>query len=422
MFVKLFAFFFILFAFWKLNDADLSLSPKVVIERKVLPMDVSFETIEAESYLNEIRTAMGMQRLSHNANLQSAAKAHAHYLVTNNEDGHEESAGYKNFTAQHAVERAFFFGYDSAMVSENLSTRNHNARRSVDGLFSAIYHRFGFLSLTISEVGVGIAQDESDSAKSAFVYLMGNSDLNTLCRGKSFSGAGKYWKGCKERSHRIKDKDFTGALNSSKRNNPDIILYPYDGQKEVPPAFYAEIPDPLPEHEVSGFPISVEFNDYFFKEVALISFNIKNETGDSVEVLLMDSDTDPHQRFTENQFTIFPLERLEYNHTYRAELHYEAKGKNRRITWCFSTKEIKEKLVTIMENSDEITIEAKKSYVIYFQPLHANDLIKDMLFPMDVDVQFLDNNTIKLTVMSEDLDDFEIMSETRKLKINVVSP
>lgn len=419
MFVKLFAVFFILFAFWKLSNADIALSPKEIIERKVLPMDVSFETIEAESYLNQIRTAMGMQRLSINSNLQSAAKAHATYLVTNNEDGHEESAGHMNFTAQHAVERAFYFGYDSAMVSENLSTKNHNARRSVDGLFSAIYHRFGFLSPTISEVGVGIAQDESDSAKSAFVYLMGNSDLNVLCSGKSFTGVGKYWTGCKESSHRIKDKDFTKALNSSKRNNPDIILYPYDGQKEVPPAFYAEIPDPLPEYEVSGFPVSVEFNDYYFKEASVILFNIYNDKGESLEVLLMDSENDPHQRFTANQFTIFPLERLEYNHTYRAELYYEAKGEKRRISWHFSTKEIREELVTITENSDEITIEAKKSYVIYFQPLHANDLIKDMLFPVDVDVQFLDNNTIKLTVMSENLNDFEIMSETKKVKISV---
>jgi hypothetical protein len=60
MFVKLFAFLFILSAFWKLSDSDLNLSPKVVVERKVLPMDVSFETIEAESYLNHIRTEMGM--------------------------------------------------------------------------------------------------------------------------------------------------------------------------------------------------------------------------------------------------------------------------------------------------------------------------------------------------------------------------
>ena len=419
MFVKLFVLFFLLFAFWKLSDTDIRLSSKEIIERKVFLMDVSFETIEAESYLNQIRTAMGMQRLSSNTNLQSAAKAHAHYLVTNNEHGHEESEGHKNFTAQHAAERAFFFGYDSAMVSENLSTRNHNARRSVDGLFSAIYHRFGFLSPSISELGVGIAQDQSDSDKSAFVYLMGNSDLNALCSGRSFSGVGKYWKGCKDRSHRIKDKDFTEALNSSKGNNPDIILYPYDGQKEVPPAFYAEIPDPLPEHDVSGFPISVEFNDYFFKEVALISFNINDEAGDRVEVLLMDSDNDPHQRFTANQFTVFPLKRLEYNHRYRAELQYETKGNNSTITWYFSTKEIKEKLYTVTEKSDEITIEANKSAVIYFQPIDAHDLIKDMLFPMDVDVQFLDNNTIKLTVMSDDLDDFEIISETRKLKIKV---
>jgi len=422
MFVKLFAFFFILFAFWKLSDADLNLSPKVVIERKVLPMDVSFETIEAESYLNHIRAETGMQRLSRNPDLDAAAKAHAHYLVSNNEHGHVESEGHKNFIAQSAVERAFFFGYDSAIVSENLSTRNHNSRTSIDGLFSAIYHRFGFLSPTISELGVGIAQDKSDSDKSAFVYLMGNSNLNALCSGKSFSGVGKYWRGCKETSYRIKDKDFTEAVNSSKGNNPAIILYPFDGQKEVPPAFYAEVPDPLPDHEVSGFPISVEFNDHFFKEVTVLGFDLYDAEGNSVEVLFMDSDNDPHQRFTANQFTIFPLKRLEYNQAYRAELLYETKGKNKTITWHFSTKQIREKLYTITENTEVITIEAKRSYVIYFQPLDAHDLIKDMLFPMDVDVQFLDNNTIKLTIMSENLDDFEIKSATRKLKIKVVSP
>ncbi len=61
----------------------------------------------------------------------------------------------------------------------------------MDGLFSAIYHRFAFLSPGIDEIGVGVTQNEQDSDKSAFVYVMGNSELNRLCSFKSFKGAGK---------------------------------------------------------------------------------------------------------------------------------------------------------------------------------------------------------------------------------------
>ncbi len=419
MLMKLFIFFLLILAFFQIVDPDLSILEKEVIERKALPMDVTFETIEAQSYLNQIRTQMNMLRLSNNKNLQSAAKAHAYYLVTNNESAHEEIKGHKNFIAEKPVDRAFKSGYASQSVSENLSTKNHDAHYSIDGLLSAIYHRFGFLSPTINEIGVGVVQDEFDSDKSAFVYLMGNSDLNALCSGKSFNGTGKYWKSCKETSHRVRDKDFLEALNYSKQTNPDTILYPYNKQKEVPPAFYSETPDPLPDYDVSGFPVSVEFNDYYFKEVTLISFNLYDQRGNIVDTHLMDSNNDPHQRFTHNQFCIFPLERLEYNQAYRAELIYESKEKMKTITWKFYTKQIKEKLYTITKNYEKITLEPRKSYVIYFKPIGAHDIITNMQFPSTVDVQFLDNNTIKLTIMSDELDEFEISSGVSRLRINV---
>lgn len=419
MSIKFFVFFFSVFIFWKILDSSNHLHSKEVIERKALPMDISYETIEAESYLNQVRTSMRMQSLSHNINLESAAKAHANYLVTNNEFSHDEINGHDNFIAVKPVERALKFGYLSKVVYENLSTNNHNARSSVDGLFSAIYHRFGFLSPSINEMGISIEQDKHDSDKSAFVYLFGNSNLNLFCSVKSFSGAGKYWKPCKDESHRVKDKDFMKAFNDTKKSNPRIILYPYNGQIEVPPAFYAEVPDPLPNHEVSGFPVSVEFNDYFFKKVGLISFTLYDEKGSVVDVHLMDRDNDPHHRFTTHQFSLFPLKRLEYNQSYRAELKYVIKGKHRKKSWQFRTKQIRDAFFVIRENNEVITLEAKKSYVLYFEPSNAHDLITNMQFPVEVDVQFLDNNTIKLTVMSDDLDSFELKSDRKNLRINV---
>ena len=407
--------------FWQFLEYRTNASLGEVVERKALPMDVSYETMEARTYLNSIRELMHMQRLAENKQLKTAAQAHADYLVLNDESSHEEIAGHKNFTGITPVERAFHAGYASSHVSENLSTKNHNARSSVDGLLSAIYHRFGFLSPGIDQIGVGITQELKDSDKSAFVYLMGNSALNRLCTGPSFSGSGKYiYRVCKENEHRIKENEFYKSLHYSKQNSPKIIFYPYDEEKEVPPAFYSEVPDPLPNHEVSGFPISIEFNDHFFKNVTLHSFRLYVEGGEEVrDVRLMDKSSDPHQKFTANQYALFPLQRLEYNQEYRAEISYTSKGKKETLIWYFHTRKPTEEFHLITQKEETISIDHGKSHIVYFRPHDPHDIIKNIQFPVDIDITFLDNNTIKLTLMSDEIDEFDITSDTRRLHIEV---
>ncbi len=407
--------------FWQFIEHRTNISSGKVVQRKALPMDVSYETMEARTYLNSIREQMHMQRLSENRQLKTAAQAHADYLVLNDESAHEEITGHKNFTGTTPVERAFHAGYTSSQVSENLSTENHNAQNSVDGLFSAIYHRFGFLSPSIDQIGVGVTQDMNDSTKSAFVYLMGNSALAQLCLGRSFSGVGKYiYRVCKESEHRIKEKEFHRSLNESKKYSPKIILYPYDGQEEVPPAFYSEVPDPLPDYEVSGFPISIEFNDHFFKEVALHSFKLYAEGGEEViDIRVMDRSSDPHQKFTVNQYALFPLQRLEYDQKYRAEVTYVSKGKEKTIIWYFHTQRPTEEFHLITQKEETISIDPAKSHIIYFRPHDPHDIIKNIQFPANIDIAFLDNNTIKITLMSDEIDDFNIMSEDRHLHVKL---
>lgn len=420
MLMKLFISLLLIFAIYKFASPYMeSSSAKGVTQRQALPMDVGYETIEAQSYLNAIRSKMNMLTLASNENLKSAAKAHARYLVSNDESSHYEVAGHSNYVAEKPFERAFKFGYNSGQVSENLSTSHHSARESVDGLFSAIYHRFGFLSTTINEMGVGISQDNVKSNKSAFVFLMGNGDLNGLCSGKSYTGKGSYWKSCKDTSHHIKEKDFLEAVNYGKQNNPSLIVYPYPEQDEVPPAFYSEVPDPLPSYDVSGFPVSVEFNDYYYKDITLLSFTLYDIRANIVDVHLMDKANDPHQRFTKNQFAIFPLKRLAYNARYKAEVVYRVNDKTEKYSWYFYTKRITEIFHTVEKLYDKLTIVPNKSYVIYFRPVDAHDVMTDITFPEEVDVQFLDNNTIKLTLMSDELDEFVINTGTKKLRIIV---
>ncbi len=414
---------FLAMLFWQIIEHNAIAAPKEVEVRKALPMDVPFEKMEARTYLNSIREAMQMQTLIQNDELASASQAHADYLVLNSESSHDEVRGHKNFTGFRPVDRAFQAGFHSSQVSENLSTKNYNARSSVDGLFSAIYHRFGFLSPDIDEIGVGAAQDSRDTANSAFVYVMGNAELNRLCTTNSFKGVGQYlYKVCRESEHRVGKKQFDNALNYTKRNNPKIILYPYDGQDEVPPGFYSEVPDPLPDYEVSGFPVSIEFNDYFFDDVEIYSFELYEEDGEKLsDVRLMNSQSDPHQRFTSKQYALFPLKRLKYDTKYRVEVEYGSDNKKETVVWYFRTQKPTEKFHIITQKEESITIESGRSHIIYFRPLNAYDIVKNIQFPSSIDIQFIDNNTLKLTHMSDDAESFDITSDTRILHIKTIS-
>lgn len=406
--------------FWQLMQVE-NTSTKEVEIRKVLPMDVPYEQMEAGSYLNSIRASMNMQNLSENTQLQDAAQAHADYLVQNDESTHDEIEGRKNFTGLRPVNRAFHAGYASTHVAENLSTKNYNAKSSVDGLLSAIYHRFAFLSPSIDEIGIGVTQDKGESSKSAFVYLMGNSESNRLCNENNFIGSGKYIYGvCKDEKYRIKEGTYFHALNYYKKGNPEIILYPYDGQEEVPPAFYEEVPDPLPDYTVSGFPISVEFNDRYFHKLKMHSFRLYIEDGEEVNnVRIMDKESDPHSLFTAKQYALFPLERLKFDTKYRVELEYELQEEIETLIWYFHTQKPTEDFHLVTQKEEKLTIASGQSHIIYFRPLHGHDIIKNIQFPADVDIVFLDNNTIKLTLKSDKIDDFDIVSKRRRLHIEI---
>jgi len=395
-------------------------SPEAVIVKKSLPMDVSYEKSEAYMYLNEIRRAAGMSTLSENEKLASAAQAHADYLVTNNVSEHAEIPGHTGFTGRTPMARALHAGYDASSVSENISTKNHSGKSSVDGLFSAIYHRFGFLDPSIDQLGIGIAEDPDNSEKNAFVYLMGNSELEQLCNMPGFKGSGKYvYNVCKDPRHRIAEKKFRQALNYNKKHNPEIILYPYDGQTEVPPAFYSETPDPLPDYEVSGFPVSVVFNDYFFKKVHVESFKLFSREGKEIEsIRFMDRGNDPHRRFTAFQFALFPLERLSYNTQYRAEITYRTGRGTKHLSWSFTTRKLLEKLHIIEGRETTLALDPLRSHILYFRPLGPHDIIDNISFPLNVDIRFLDNHTVKISPVGS-RNDFDISGGGRLVHIKL---
>jgi hypothetical protein len=383
--------------------------------------DIGYEIHEAFAELNIIREAMGMPTMQENPALKKAAQMHADYLVRHRVSSHLEESALKGFSGTKPMDRALRAGYMSRFTGENLSTSNPNARESVDGLFSAIYHRFGFLNLAFDEVGIGIAQDKKDARNSAFVYLMGNSEMGRLCSQKSFHGAGRYVYGiCADTKHRVQAKAYEKARNDIKGRNPKIVVYPYDGQEDVPPVFYDEHPDPLPEYDVSGFPVSVEFNDRFFRKVDLISFRLYAADGSEVTpVRLLDKHSDPNKELTRRQFALLPLERLAYGTVYRAEVVYRHNRKKHTVTWSFTTRKPTEELKVIRGDEASVTLKRGKGYWLYFEPRDPHDVLGTMQYPGNIYVRFVDRNTMRIVLDPERSRGFEITGSGRKIHVEV---
>ncbi len=403
-------------------DQQASARPHTVKRIKHQPMDdIGFERSEALHRLNMAREATGMPPFAENSKLSKAAQAHADYLVLNRANSHFEDRAKKGFTGEAPMQRAIKAGYKSRFTGENLSTKSKNAADSIGGLFSAIYHRFGFLNPLFDEIGIGITQDKDHPENSAFVYLMGNSDMNRLCRGRNYNGKGSYvLKACADPKHKIAARVYKSTRKSSRALSPKIIIYPYDGQKEVPPAFYDETPDPLPEHDVSGFPVSVEFNLPKHRDVKLISFRLFEKNGDEIKsAKILDHSSDPHHKLTKYQFALMPLKRLKYSTAYTAKIKYAIAGKQKILTWSFTTITPPEKLEIIRDKDTKLTLKAGKSYWLYFEPQNPHDVLGTMQFPEDVYVRFVDNNTMRVVIDIDRSRDFDIKGSGRVVHIEV---
>jgi len=379
------------------------------------------ESQEALQVLNMIRHQVGMIPLRSSSTLQKAAQAHARYLVRYGVVSHRERSGRGGFSGSRPLDRALRVGYASRYVSENLSTGSVDIRRSIRGLFSAIYHRFIFLDPGYDEVGIGSAHSLHGRVRHAYVYLLGNHTLDTLCREPGYTGRARYVYGvCADTQHRIEAGRFERARTGLKERNPRIIVYPADGQRDVPPAFYREEPDPLPEYDVSGYPVSVAFNDRYFRKVDLISFRLFEEGGSApLPARLLDKRTDPHHRLTRRQFALMPLQRLKWGQRYRAEIVYRHKGKRHTLRWHFTTRRPEKPLRIVSGKQESITLEGGRSYWLYFPPVNGKDVLGTMRYPEDVKVRFVDPNTLEVLIPKDRTRPFEIVGSGRKVQIRL---
>ncbi len=343
-------------------------------------------------YLNYLRNSTGMISLKESSLLNQAAKNHSDYLNHANITGHYENDSsnpyYSGYSPQ---DRVHHVGYD-AYMGENISFGNRDYFESIDNLMSAIYHRFGFLSFGIDEVGVG-------SSGGTYTYNMGNSILDELCKGSSASYG--YYGVCKNSSFYILPSDYEGATIGLASQNSDIVFWPPPDMVDIPPVFYEESPDPLPDYSVSGYPISIQFNHSKYSSATLSGFRLF-EDEENLEILntrLLDKSSDPSAKFDWSEYALFPLERLDWGKWYRVVVSIEGTTKS----WRFKTRDLNIPYLQVdSAGTYNLNVISGKEYAIYFKPLHGTHTMggyyTSYSYSTECLVDFIDNHTFKIKV------------------------
>ncbi len=375
-------------------------------------------------YLNTLRSSAGMISFEPDSYLDSAALSHASYLVSSNTFGHYEAKKTRGFTGITPWERAVAHGYPHYQVSENVSGGNSNVKDSIDGLFSAIYHRFGFLDFTFDEIGIGKATSNNYAYTNAYNYDMGIGGVSDICNAHSALNSYSYYtRVCADLTQKIDQESFSMVMEYNKNLNPKMVLWPYDGQQDAKTVFYEESPDPLPECGVSGYPVSVQFNDLKSGSINMSSFKLFNSTTNQeiTNTKLMNQSNDPNHRFTNKQFALFPMERLDWNTNYRVEIEYEENGIYQKRDWNFKTKSLPYQHFVVDKNNQSFSVTKGNKYLFYLKPINCNDVLREATASgLSVGIGFYDTNTIEITVPNSSGDILVTPSNGRNFTIHVI--
>ena len=374
---------------------------------------------DAVAYLNEYRRGSGLSGLKPNQILSQAAKNHADYSAQNEYMGHDETVGRAKFSGADPVSRAIAAGYKSRHILENIAYKN-DFKEAVDGLFSAIYHRFAFLNLSVDEVGYALASKDKFNA---FVFEMGNSRLNAFCsRGASDTGAGRFYTNvCADKNLKIKDAKFDNFTGSSK----SFVKFP--DATAVTPYFSGEIPDPFPECKITANPVSIEFNANV-GEIKFKDFEIFKDGRKLQNLHVITSKNDVNSKFSKGQFAVFSREVFDFGAQYEAVFSYEQANAQstgaqvKQIKWSFKTKTPQNPYFDARDG-DMLGVDAGKTYEIFFRPKDCNDLMTRYVYKVSgfAEAQIKQSGTNTLSVKLKGLagDTLSITAGSTSVKVRL---
>lgn len=167
--------------------------PPVVTTPTVTPADIQ-TSVPALTYAsssqeyafvtvyNNFRSAMGLGLLAQNVALDKAAKNHLLYVTSNSTvnggsvdmsainptynvpNFHVEDPSKAGFTGIRVADRVSFAGYvNTAAIEEGSYGAGAGAAAAVTTLLATVYHRQGFMSQGIRDIGVAVANDPAQT-------------------------------------------------------------------------------------------------------------------------------------------------------------------------------------------------------------------------------------------------------------------
>ena len=319
-------------------------------------------------YLNDLRISSGLIPLKYNSILSVAAGKHCEYMQANKVLDHDEKMLKQKFYGVRPVERALRAGYCTRMVEENIAYNPSGFHGAIDGLMSVVYHRMSLMSIYHDEAGVGQEGNYYD-------LLLGNSIICSLCeqyRG-FYDYMGAYYKQvCADEEIKLPRQKYDEAINSVLSKNKAVIVYPYDGQENVGLYSAEENPNPVPDCNILGYPITVQFNPYYHGNVRVVEFALFDSRDRRVPVIFLSSRNDPHHNLKSYQYALLPRDILNVNIKYKVLLKYRDSSGIKNYTWMFTTKKIDK--VVDLEGKKKIYLPPGESdFYVLVRPRSCHD-------------------------------------------------
>ncbi|MDZ5636655.1 CAP domain-containing protein [Janthinobacterium sp. GMG1] len=255
------------------------------------------------NWINYRRSQIGLAPLVRNSLIDNAALGHSNYLNSNNVVVHNQVKGKPGFTGETLYDRltASNYGVTSVWGEVIAGVATNSGFYMAENLITAVYHRFLIFEPIFKEGGAGAAVNNS-----GYAY-------------------------------------FTTDLAGNSRYGPglpagQIVSYPFNGQTKVATSFSSneEEPDPVPNQDVVGYPISVHAN--FDATLSVTTFTVRQRgAATDLTVRLLSKETDAINT-SRSVAAIIPLAPLLAATTYDVSFIGKVNGANVTRSWSFTTR------------------------------------------------------------------------------------
>ncbi len=299
--------------------------------------EFSFGVSSGAIEVNRLRAKAGMVRLKYNSILAKSAHNHAKYLARLRLASHFENPKYPYFTGKTPFDRMAKAGYPSRVGVENISFAERSYKKSVEVLFSTIYHRLAFLDFRIDSIGTSAYGNIKGRV---YVYEMSSSEVAKLCqhpnRGKK---SGRVMVGvCSKRGVKIYQSQMQHSLLAVEKRNRRVVLFPYPNARNIPRAFVNETPNPFRGRVKRGFPVTVELNPARYRTARLKRFRIFGSKKEPLKAKIITAKSDIRGKLSPLTFVLVPNRVLKPNSKYSVEFIASTNRGEIKRSWSFRTK------------------------------------------------------------------------------------